>query len=87
MFKKLIQNLTWDYEFISMGREILTKEEMDMIVAGDRTKIKHADKIMIPVGANLTDDDRKDLRECGLIVTHIDEMCEWIDQLSRSEIV
>ena len=49
--------------------------------------MEKAEHVLAPVGAKPTPDDRIDLKECGLIVTHIDEMCEWIDQLGRNEIV
>ena len=87
MFKRLIDSLTLDYEFIARGRGILTREEMAMIVAGDKTKVKHADRALCPVGATPTADDRIDLQECGVIVDHIQEIAEWIDQLGRNEIV
>lgn len=87
MFKRLIQNLTWDYEFIARGRGILSREEMDLIVRGDRTKVKHADVIMKPVDATPSKDDMIDLKECSLIVDHVEQMVEWIDQLGRAEIV
>ncbi len=87
MFKRLIASLTLDYEFVARGRGILTKDEMDLISRGDRMKVEKADKILPPVGVLPTLDDQIDLKECGLIANHIDEMCEWIDQLSRTEIV
>lgn len=87
MFKRLIASLTLDYEFIARGRGILSKEEMDMIVAGDRTKVRHAETVLCPVGATPTPDDRIDLGECGLIVDHVQQMAEWIEQLGRAEIV
>ena len=87
MFKRLVASLTLDYEFIARGRGILTKEQMDMITAGDRTKVLHAEQVLTPVGAKPTYDDRVDLDECGLIVDHIQQVVEWIDQLGRNEIV
>lgn len=87
MFKRLIASLTLDYEFVARGRDILTREEMDMIVAGDRTKVRHAERVLAPVGVTPTADDRIDLQECGLIVDHVQQMAEWIDQLGRAEIV
>ena len=87
MFKRLIAALTLDYEFVARGRGILTKDELDLIVRGDRMKVEKAEHVLVPVGAQPTADDRIDLTECGLICTHIDEMCEWIDQLGRNEIV
>lgn len=87
MFKRLIASLTLDYEFVARGRGILTKDEMDLISRGDRMKVEKADQILPPPGVQPSQDDRIDLKECGLIVNHIDEMCEWIDQLSRTEIV
>ena len=60
---------------------------MDLIVRGDRTKVAKAERVLAPVGVTPTTDDRIDLKECGLICTHIDEMCEWIDQLGRNEII
>ena len=87
MFKRLIASLTLDYEFVARGRGILDREEMDLIVRGDRMKVEKAEHVLAPVGVKPTQDDRIDLKECGLIVTHIDEMAQWIDQLSRSEII
>ena len=87
MFKRLIASLTLDYEFVARGRGILNKEELDLIVRGDRMKVEKAEHVLVPVGAQPTADDRIDLKECGLICTHIDEMCEWIDQLGRNEII
>lgn len=87
MFKRLIATLTWNYEFIARGRGILSKEEMDMITGGSRTMVLHAEQIMTPVGAKPSYDDRIDLDECGLIVDHIQQVVEWIDQLGRNEIV
>lgn len=87
MFKRLVASLTLDYEFIARGRGILTKEEMDMITAGDRTKVLRAEQVLTPVGAKPSYDDRIDLDECGLIVDHIQQVVEWIDQLGRNEIV
>ena len=60
---------------------------MDLIVRGDRTKVAKAERVLAPVGVTPTTDDRIDLKECGLIVDHVQEMAEWIDQLSRSEII
>ncbi len=87
MFKRLIASLTLDYEFVARGRGVLTMDEMDLISRGDRMKVEKADQILPPPGVQPSQDDRIDLKECGLIVNHIDEMCEWIEQLSRTEIV
>ena len=87
MFKRLIASLTLDYEFVARGRGILTKDEMDLISRGDRMKVEKADQILPPVGVLPNLDDQIDLKECGLILNHIDEMCEWIDQLGRNEII
>ena len=87
MFKRLIAALTLDYEFVARGRGILNKEELDLVVRGDRMKVEKAEHVLVPVGAKPTADDRIDLKECGLIVTHIDEIAQWIDQLGRNEIV
>ena len=87
MFKRLIASLTLDYEFIARGRGVLNSEEMDLILRGDRMKVDKAEHVLAPVGVTPSADDRIDLKECGLIVVHIDEMVEWINQLSRSEII
>lgn len=87
MFKRLVASLTLDYEFVARGRGILSKEVMDMITAGDRTKVLFAEQVLTPVGAKPSYDDRIDLDECGLIVDHIQQVVEWIDQLGRNEIV
>ena len=87
MFKRLISALTLDYEFIARGRGVLTGEELKLIAAGDRMKVKHAEQVLTPIGATPTADDRIDLDECGVIVDHVQELAEWIDQLARAEIV
>ena len=87
MFKRLIASLTLDYEVVARGRGVLNREEMRMIVAGDRTKVRHAEKVLAPVGVEPTADDRIDLKECGLIVDHVEQMAEWIDQWIKTEIV
>lgn len=87
MFKRLIASLTLDYEFVARGRGILNREEMDLIVRGDRMKVEKAEHVLMPVGAKPTPDDRIDLKECSLIVDHVEQMVEWIDQLGRAEIV
>ena len=87
MFKRLIDALTLNYEFVAKSRGVLSAEETRQLVAGGRTMVRHAPEVMVPANTQLTEDDKLDLSECQVVCGHIEELAGWIDQLTRSEIV
>lgn len=87
MFKRLIDALTLNYEFVAKSRGVLTAEETRQLVAGGRTMVRHAPEVMVPANTQMTESDKLDLEECQVISGHIEELASWIDQLMRDEIV
>ena len=87
MFERLIDALTLNYTFMAKSRSQMTKEERDSIVGVGRTWIKHAPRALAADNAEMTKDDEIDLKECGLIQDHVEQMAEWIEQLRITEIM
>lgn len=87
MFERLIDSLTLDYTFAAKARKHMTKDELDSIARSARVKVKYAPQALKPADAIMTEDDEKDLQECGLIADHVQQMAEWIEQMRMTEIM
>lgn len=87
MFERLIDALTLDYTFVAKARNRMTREELDSIAHSAMVKVKYAPQALIPADAGLTEEDEKDLQECGLIADHVLQMAEWIEQMYMTEIM
>lgn len=87
MFKRLIDSLTLHYTYMAKSRGVMSDEERAAIADASAAMVKYAPRTMVPMNAEVTEDDKIDLKECGLIVDHIQQMAEWIEQLRITEIM
>ena len=87
MFKRLIDSLTLDYMYVAKGRGTMSPEELCCFATVAKAKHRMAPRVMVPEGNEPDRDDRIDLQECGIIVDHIQQMAEWIEQMRITEIM
>ena len=87
MFKRLIDSLTLHYTFMAKSRGMMTDAERGAIADASAAMVKYAPRTMVPADTQVSDDDKADLKECELIVDHIQQMAEWIEQLRITEIM
>lgn len=82
MYRELIDHLAFVYGFICKGRGMMKQDDMEKISGGAHAMVDNAPDVL---GVReVSQQDARDLGECGKMLEHIDEMIVF---LSVTEIV
>ena len=85
MSKGLLSTLTYMYRFVSLGRGLLTREEMQTLRgSADTMTGKARDMINRMDEGEISQEAAIDLNQAALVDQHIDEMVDW---MLRQEVV
>ena len=81
MYKGLLRTLTYMYQFVTLGRERMSKDEMQGIANAADTIATRAPEILEPEDGGSLQQNKIDLEQAAMVDQHIIEMVQWLINL------
>lgn len=81
MYKGLLRTLTYMYQFITLGRERLGRDDVESMANAASAMVGRAPEVLEPEADDDLAANKLTLEQAELVDRHIEEMVAWINHL------